>query len=38
MIGRQEKSLPILVQLKTWLNKMQSQVTRQSMLGKRLIT
>ncbi len=33
-IGRQEKSLPILAQLKCWLDKTQSQVTPQSVLGK----
>ena len=33
-IGRQEKSLPILAQLKSWLDKTQSQVTPQSVLGK----
>ena len=33
-IGRQEKSLPILSQLKSWLEKTQSQVTPQSVLGK----
>lgn len=33
-IGRQEKSLPILTQLKSWLDKTQSQVTPQSALGK----
>ncbi len=33
-IGRQEKSLPILTQLKNWLDKTQSQVTPQSVLGK----
>lgn len=32
--GRQEKSLPILTQLKSWLDKTQSQVTAQSALGK----
>lgn len=32
--GRQEKSLPILAQLKSWLDKTQSQVTPQSALGK----
>lgn len=32
-IGRQEKSLPILAQLKSWLDKTQSQVTPQSVLG-----
>lgn len=33
-MGRQEKSLPILIQLKNWLDKTQPQVTLQSMLGK----
>ena len=33
-IGRQEKSLPILGQLKSWLEKTQPQVTPQSVLGK----
>ncbi|MGY3302843.1 transposase [Pseudomonas sp. PvR086] len=33
-IGRQEMSLPILAQLKSWLDKAQSQVTPQSVLGK----
>lgn len=33
-IGRQESSLPILGQLKRWLDKTQSQVTPQSVLGK----
>jgi hypothetical protein len=33
-IGRQEKSLPILAQLKSWLDKTQSQVAPQSVLGK----
>ncbi|MEE5107992.1 IS66 family transposase, partial [Pseudomonas alliivorans] len=33
-MGRQEKSLPILAQLKSWLDKTQSQVTPQSVLGK----
>ena len=33
-IVRQEKSLPILAQLKSWLDKTQSQVTPQSVLGK----
>ncbi len=33
-IARQEKSLPILGQLKVWLHKTQSQVTPQSALGK----
>jgi transposase len=32
--GRQEKSLPILAQLKSWLEKTHSQVTPQSVLGK----
>lgn len=31
---RQEKSLPILAQLKSWLEKTQAQVTAQSALGK----
>jgi hypothetical protein len=34
LIGRQEKSVPILAQLKSWLEKTQSQVTPQSVLGK----
>lgn len=33
-IARQEKSLPILGQLKVWLDKTQSQVTPKSALGK----
>jgi hypothetical protein len=33
-IDRQEKSLPILAQLKSWLDKTQPQVTAQSALGK----
>lgn len=33
-IGRQEQSLPILAQLKTWMKKTQPQVTSQSALGK----
>ena len=33
-IGRQEKSLPILAQLKSWLEKTQPQLTSQSVLGK----
>lgn len=33
-IGRREKSLPILAQLKSWPDKTQSQVTPQSALGK----
>jgi len=33
-IGRQERSLPILGQLKSWLDKTHSQVTPQSVLGK----
>lgn len=33
-MDRQEKSLPILAQLKSWLEKTQSQVTPQSVLGK----
>jgi len=33
-IVRQEKSLPILTQLKSWLDKTQSHVTPQSALGK----
>ena len=33
-IGRQERSLPVLGQLKSWLDKTQSQVTPQSVLGK----
>jgi hypothetical protein len=34
IVGRQEKSLPILGQLKSWLEKTQPQVTPQSVLGK----
>ena len=33
-VGRQEKSLPVLAQLKDWLEKTHSQVTSQSALGK----
>jgi transposase len=33
-MDRQEKSLPILAQLKSWLEKTQSQVTAKSVLGK----
>lgn len=33
-VGRQEKSLPILAQLKSWLENPQAQVTAQSALGK----
>ncbi|GFM53538.1 hypothetical protein PSCICE_48050 [Pseudomonas cichorii] len=33
-IGRQEKSLPIMAKLKSWLDKTQSQVIPQSALGK----
>jgi transposase len=33
-IGRQERSLPILQQLKSWQDKTLSQVTSQSVLGK----
>ena len=33
-IGRQEKSVPILAQLKSWLEKTQPQITPQSVLGK----
>ena len=33
-IGRQKISLPILAQLKSWLDKTQSQVAPQSVLGK----
>ncbi|MBF8767897.1 IS66 family transposase [Pseudomonas putida] len=33
-LGRQERSLPILGQLKSWLDKTYSQVTPQSVLGK----
>ncbi|WP_454833680.1 IS66 family transposase [Pseudomonas lini] len=32
--GRQEQSLPVLAQLKSWLEKTQPQVTAQSALGK----
>lgn len=34
LTGRQKKSLPILWQLKSWLDKTQTQVTSQSVLGK----
>ena len=34
LIGRQQKSVPILAQLKGWLEKTQPQVTPQSVLGK----
>ncbi|MEO8643699.1 IS66 family transposase [Pseudomonas sp.] len=34
LIGRQQKSVPILAQLKSWLEKTQPQVTPQSVLGK----
>ncbi|MNL71349.1 Transposase IS66 family protein [compost metagenome] len=34
LAGRQEKSLPILAQLKSWLEKTHPQVTSQSALGK----
>lgn len=34
LIGRQEKNLPTLAQLKSWLEKTQPQVTSQSTLGK----
>ncbi|MDF0729691.1 transposase, partial [Pseudomonas entomophila] len=34
LTGRQEKSLPILRQLKSWLDKTQPHVTPQSVLGK----
>jgi len=34
--GRQEKSLPVLAQLKSWLEKTQPQVASQSALGKAL--
>lgn len=34
LTGRQEKSLPILGQLKSWLDKTQAHVTPQSVLGK----
>ena len=34
LTGRQEKSLPILGQLKSWLDKTQPHVTPQSVLGK----
>ncbi|SUD66045.1 ISPpu15, transposase Orf2 [Pseudomonas putida] len=37
-IGRQERGLPILQQLKSWLDKTQSQVTPQSVLGKAVTT
>ena len=33
-VGRQEKSLPVLAQLKSWLEKTQQYVTPQSALGK----
>lgn len=33
-IDRHEKRLPILTQLKSWLDKTQSQVMPQSVLGK----
>ncbi|MEA9997462.1 transposase, partial [Pseudomonas sp. 10B1] len=33
-IGRQEKSLPVLVQLKSWLDKTQPHITPQSVLGR----
>ena len=33
-VGRQEKSLPVLAQLKSWLEKTQQHVTPQSALGK----
>jgi transposase len=33
-VGRQEQSLPVLSQLKNWLEKTQPQVTAQSALGK----
>ncbi len=33
-VGRQERSLPILIQLKSWLDITQSQVTAQSAFGK----
>jgi transposase len=33
-VGRQEKSLPVLAQLKNWLEKTQPHVTPQSALGK----
>ena len=33
-LGRQEKSLPVLAQLKSWLEKTHPQVTSQSALGK----
>lgn len=36
-IGRQERSLPILEQLKSWLDKTHSQVTPQSVLGKAVL-
>ena len=32
--GRQHKSLPVLAQLQTWLEKTQPQVTAQTALGK----
>src|SRR3546814_13944305 len=34
LIGRQQKSVPILAQFKGWLEKTQPQVTPQSVLGK----
>ena len=34
LIGRQQRSVPILAQLKSWLEKTQPQVTPQSVLGK----
>lgn len=36
-IGHQERSLPILEQLKSWLDKTHSQVTPQSVLGKAVL-
>lgn len=36
-IGRQARSLPILEQLKSWLDKTHSQVTPQSVLGKAVL-
>ncbi|HDS1769148.1 TPA: IS66 family transposase, partial [Pseudomonas putida] len=36
-LGRQERSLPILEQLKSWLDKTHSQVTPQSVLGKAVL-
>ena len=35
-VGRQEKSLPVLAELKSWLEKTHPQVTTQSALGKAL--